>query len=137
MKKTRKGAKAQSTYHFLLYIIIFFLGCQPSNNLTTEYNNTAALAWGKQRLISTISEIKEDSGALAIQNIIVKIKSDDTELPERAQNTEGYHITVENGKISVTGFDPAGALYGCLELADYIKKMATFLKNSNLLMPLS
>jgi len=35
--------------------------------------------------------------------------------------TEGFELSVKNGRIVVTGFDAAGAMYGGLELAEQIK----------------
>jgi len=35
--------------------------------------------------------------------------------------TEGFELSVKNGRIEVTGFDVAGAMYGGLELAEQIK----------------
>jgi hypothetical protein len=116
--------------NFLIPISILFLsGCQTSTNDRDFINNNSLLIWGKAKLISAISETNVFNDSLIINNLQIKIHSDGGTLPEKAQFPEGFHINIEGKKIAITGFDAAGAMYGCLALAKHIKIVGAIPKN--------
>ena len=106
----------------IFFIFLFILGCNTSENKSTGQNTNLALEWGKHRLLSSLLEISEDSESILPENVLVRVKTIDADLPQIALKPEGYHILVRNGKITVTGFDAAGAMYGCLKLVKYIEE---------------
>jgi hypothetical protein len=90
------------------------------------------MEWGKQQLISTLRFHSNDNDSTILDKTIVRIKSKESDLPEEARRQEGYQIIVEKGKITITGFDAAGAMYGCLKLAKYINENGRIPENFQL-----
>jgi N-acetyl-beta-hexosaminidase len=118
--------------NLLLILLISFYGCQPDKNTIIKYNNSPAMEWGKQQLISTLRFHSNDNDSTILDKTIVRIKSKESDLPEEARRQEGYQIIVEKGKITITGFDAAGAMYGCLKLAKYINENGRIPENFQL-----
>jgi hypothetical protein len=117
---------------FGLIVFLSLIGCQTSSTDRDFEYDEAALQWGERKLVSTIAEYKAINDTLTLKNLSVCIKSDNTSLPKEAQKPEGYHVNVKEGIITITGFDAAGAMYGCLELVKYINENGRIPENFQL-----
>lgn len=62
-----------------------------------------------------------DRDALADVPVIVSIAVDPRNLLEAARKPEGFYLSRTGREIRVTGYDPPGTMYGCLELARRIR----------------
>lgn len=60
-------------------------------------------------------------GLLSDPTIKAFFKSNDIS-PDKIPGKEGYTIIAKNNNVIIAGADPSGSLYGCLELAERIKK---------------
>ena len=69
------------------------------------------VGWGADKLNQALARL--DSGKRG--NVEVAI--DPAALPEKARKPEGYRLAADGKAVKVIGFDGAGAMYGCLELA--------------------
>jgi hypothetical protein len=134
-----------------LYVcfVIAFISCTKEEiNIVTSGNSSARILFGTERLISSLSAAgyrveKSDKTYFPERGISIVVgEFKDTLLHEafkgRKINTrmlpgkEGFVIVRNKNIIHVAGTDPSGTLYGCLELADIIKKQGRIPVNIDL-----
>lgn len=98
---------------FPLLLLFSFVIAMP-HQLLADYPQ---IAWGKSKLDSALFAAGYDIKMHPVE--IVIDKSEGT-LPQKARGPEGYHISIQKRKIKISGFNAAGAMYGCLQLAEKI-----------------
>jgi hypothetical protein len=79
----------------------------------------SCMEWGKTRLINVLEKAGYDTGPGHKLKLDINVNS--SALDARASRPEGFHIAIKRNRITITGFDAAGALYGCLDLAQRIQ----------------
>lgn len=90
--------------------------------IVTDDNSNSRIVYGVERLRSTLEEAKYDVtvGTLpsdSKEGITIVVKENTVDSLAK----EGYSITTENNVITINGNDASGALYGCVDLINYVK----------------
>jgi hypothetical protein len=77
------------------------------------------VVWGRATLTQALEQAGYSVGPG--EDVQLEIEVDSSHLPEPASKPEGYRLSVRNRHIGIKGFDAAGALYGCLDLAGRVQ----------------
>lgn len=77
------------------------------------------IAWGRSQLRLALTEHGYLGDAVALE---IRVDPESTLLPANARRAEGFAVSTSANRIAITGFDGAGALYGCLEAAERIRR---------------
>jgi hypothetical protein len=85
------------------------------------------IEWGFSRLVESLERAGYKVGPGKGVRLIIRV--DGRDLPESSARSEGYKISVKKGRITVTGFDAAGVMYGCLDLAERIQSSGLLPEN--------
>ncbi len=99
--------------HFLLLFCFLFANAVPQNSRADDLQ----IDWGKARLDSALVAAGYDIKTLPVK---IVIERSGATLAQNSRRPEGYHVSIQKGEITVHGFDAAGAMYGCLTLAEKI-----------------
>ena len=95
----------------LLIGLVLFVG-------TVNASADPRVEWGRETLTASLEQAGYAVGSHKGVQLIVRI--DAQYLPESAAIPEGYRLSVNDRRIEITGYDAAGVLYGCLDLAERI-----------------
>jgi len=98
----------------LIFISLF--ACLGARAAETE---DARIVLGRERITQALTEAGYLSGAIVIET---NIDPASPLLPAAARRPEGFALQTTATKITITGADAAGALYGCLEVADRVRR---------------
>ncbi len=93
--------------------LVAFLSGAISVGRTAETEDARVL-WGKEQLQKALTDAGYLDGAI---DVAISVDPASPALPEVARHAEGFALRAESTRISVTGFDAAGVLYGCLAAA--------------------
>lgn len=77
------------------------------------------LSWGRERVWRALDTAGYVRDAVTLE---LTVDPQSPQLPQHACRAEGHAVTTAADHISVTGFDPAGVLYGCVDLAGEIER---------------
>ncbi len=86
--------------------------------------------WGRERLVEILEQTGYSVGLR--KDIRLDIKVDARRLTESAARSEGYRVSVKKNRVSIVGFDEAGAMYGCMDLAGRIQSSGRLPENLDL-----
>ncbi len=85
----------------------------------SDFETGAAAAWLSTALATLTGG---DFSSTAGRAVDIQITVNPRSLPEEARRPEGYRLTVTNDGVRIVGFDPAGALYGCVTLTQLLRE---------------
>lgn len=94
-----------------------------SVNIRAIGTDDPRVAWGVEQLESALADIKyktSEDGQVAPQ---IAIDATGKELDVKARKPEGYRLLAEGNHIRIVGYDAAGAMYGCLDLAGRVRAL--------------
>ncbi len=111
-------------FNIILFMTLGLVGIIPSINQAAPVEKVTPdprISWGKARLESLLMEYSDSLADVKNHYLQIEVAANKADLPVKARHQEGFQIIVREGQITIRGFDPAGALYGCLELKRIIK----------------
>lgn len=103
----------------LLGSTLILLGLLTGSQSTSAAPEDPRVAWGRQRLVQALNDAGYVREAVNVETVVDRASP---ELPAVARRPEGFAVRTGPTSILVTGFDPAGVLYGCLEQAASIRR---------------
>ena len=134
-----------SSFKFIISILTFILYASCSEQSTHDPHNDPRIVFGREKLNSALTEAgipaenvtinlnfekmidKVERYAIEITDSIFNSSADGSESIKNLGNVfdkaEGYAIDITENNINITGADPAGLLYGCLDVSESIKKL--------------
>jgi len=106
---------------FVQSVFIFVLGLL-INSCDRQLSKVdqAKLDWGKEQLISALHNIGLNIQPVGKFKVYVGVDRSSILLDTRSRREEGFGIKLEDNHVQVIGYDAAGAMYGCLALAEQI-----------------
>ncbi len=100
---------------FFLLFIAWAVHAEPPVLLNST---EPCVAWGAGKLEEAFRAAPHTDG---ISEVEVSIVASPDTISETARKPEGYRLSRNGNRISISGFDAAGAMYGCLDLAERIR----------------
>ena len=134
-----------SRFKFIISILTFFLYVSCSQQSNHDPQNDPRIVFGREKLNYALTEAGIPSENVTINlnlekmidkaeryaiNIADSLFNSSGSVSESIKsvrnafnNAESYTIKIDQNNINITGADPAGLLYGCLDLSESVKKL--------------
>ncbi len=107
--------------HRLLYPVLFTLFLVTFAIQAADNSEDTITQWAKERLLSAIEQTGARIHPKGNIKLIINQNPTHEDLPDWVRKPEGFHISVRDSRIQIVGYDAAGVIYGCLDLAGKIE----------------
>ncbi|MDR2917317.1 MAG: hypothetical protein LBV74_21190 [Tannerella sp.] len=118
---------------FFIFNIFLLISCSKEKiNIFVEENDSARIDFGVEKLKAALENAEYEvyliTSAENVQGLTISVGIN----TDKSLEKEGFRIISENNVTKISGNDESGALYGCIELSQIIKKEKKLPKKLNI-----